>query len=87
MLTVILSFLLLKGSFHPKMKILSLFAPPQLFPNMYECVCSEHKGRYSEECGKQSSILCPTMEVNGASKQPDYKLSSEYLPLCSAEKN
>ncbi len=25
------------------------------------------------------------MEVNGAPKQPDYKLSSEYLPLCSAE--
>ncbi len=27
----------------------------------------------------------PTMEVNGAPKQPDYKRSSEYLPLCSAE--
>ncbi len=26
-----------------------------------------------------------TMEVNGAPKQPDYKLSSKYLPLCSAE--
>ncbi len=25
----------------------------------------------------------PTMEVNGAPKQPDYKLSSKYLPLCS----
>ncbi len=25
------------------------------------------------------------MEVNGAPKQPGYKLSSEYLPLCSAE--
>ncbi len=25
------------------------------------------------------------MEVNGAQKQPGYKLSSEYLPLCSAE--
>ncbi len=31
------------------------------------------------------SIFSPTMEVNGAPKQPDYKLSSEYLPLCSAE--
>ncbi len=31
------------------------------------------------------SIFFPTMEVNGAPKQPDYKLSSEYLPLCSAE--
>ncbi len=27
----------------------------------------------------------PTMEVNGAPKQPGYKLSSKYLPLCSAE--
>ncbi len=27
----------------------------------------------------------PTMEVNGSPKQPGYKLSSKYLPLCSAE--
>ncbi len=31
------------------------------------------------------SIFVPTMEVNGAPKQPGYKLSSKYLPLCSAE--
>ncbi len=31
------------------------------------------------------SIFFPTMEVNGAPKQPDYKLSSEYLSLCSVE--
>ncbi len=30
-------------------------------------------------------ICFPTMEVNGAPKQPGYKLSSKYLPLCSAE--
>ncbi len=46
---------------------------------MYECLCSaEHKGRYSEECGKQSSsgapltsvvFVFPTIEVNGAPKQ------------------
>ncbi len=59
------------------MKILSSFTHPQVDPNLYECVCSEHKGRYSEECVKQSS--------SGAPKQPGYKLSSEYLPLCSAE--
>ncbi len=53
-------------------------------PNLNECVCSEHKGRYSEECGKHS-IIFPSMEVNGAPKQPDYKLSSEYLPLCSEQ--
>ncbi len=68
------------------MKILSSFTHSQVVPNLYECVCSaEHKGRYSEEWGTQSSIFSPTMEVNGAPKQPDYKLSSKYLPLCSAE--
>ncbi len=87
---------ILKGIVHPKMKILSSFTHPQVVPNLYECLCSaEHKGRYSEECGKQSSsgapltsfhsICFPTMEVNGATKQPGYKLSSKYLPLCSAE--
>ncbi len=87
--------LTLKGIVHPKMKILSWFTHPQVDPNLYECLCSaEHKGRYSEECGKQSSSGAPltsivffilTMEVNGAPKQPGYKLSSKYLPLCSAE--
>ncbi len=77
------------------MKILSSFTHPQVVPNLYECLWSaEHKGRYSEECGKQSSsgapltsiVFCfPTMEVNGAPKQPGYNLSSKYLPLCSAE--
>ncbi len=84
-----------KGIVHPKMKILSSCTHPQVVPNLYECLCSaEHKGRYSEECGKQSSsgapltsivFYSPTMEVNGAPKQPGYKLSSKYLPLCSAE--
>ncbi len=70
----------LKGIVHPKMKILSSFTHPQVVPNLYECLCSaEHKGRYSEECGKQSSsgalltsivFFFPTMEVNGAPKQP-----------------
>ncbi len=31
------------------------------------------------------SIFFPTIEVNGAPKQPGYKLSSKYLILCSAE--
>ncbi len=84
----------IKGTVHPKMKILSSFTHPQVVPNLYECVCSEHKGRYFEECGKQSSsgapltsivFFFPTIEVNGAPKQPDYKLSSEYLPLCSEQ--
>ncbi len=83
-----------KGIVHPKLKILSSFTHP-VVPNLYECICSvEHKGRYSEECGKQSSsgapltsivFVCPTMVVNCAQKQSGYKLSSKDLPLCSAE--
>ncbi len=38
----------LKGIVHPKMKILS-FTHPQVDPNLYECLCSEHKGRCFEE--------------------------------------
>ncbi len=73
----------LKGIAHPKIKILSSFTHPQVVPNLYEFLCSaEHKGRYSEECGKQSSsgapltsivFFFPTMDVNGAPKQPGYK--------------
>ncbi len=94
--TLVVNIYLVKGIVHPKMKILSSFTHPQVVPNLYGCVCSAgHKGRYFEECGKQSSSGAPltnivfyfftTMEVNGAPKQPAYKLSSKYRPLCSAE--
>ncbi len=54
----------LKGIVHPKMKIVSSFTHPQVDPNLYECVCSaEHKGRYSEECGKQSSSGAPLTSI------------------------
>ncbi len=50
----------LKGIVHPKMKILSSFTHPQVVPNLYEFLCSaEHKGKYSEECGKQSRSGTP----------------------------
>ncbi len=77
--------------------IIKQFTHPQVVPNLYECLCSaEHKGRYSEECGKQSSSGAPltsivkkkkknTMEVNGAPELLCFPHSSEYLPLCSAE--
>ncbi len=71
------------------MKILSSFTHHQVVPNLYECLCyAEHKERYSEECRKQSSsgvpftsivILFPTMDVNGASKQPGYKRQNIFL--------
>ncbi len=35
----------IKGAVHPKMKILSSFTHPQVGPNLYKCVYSEHKGR------------------------------------------
>ncbi len=54
----------LKGIVHPKMKILSSFTHPQVVPNLYEFLCSaEHKGRYSEECGKQSSSVAPLTSI------------------------
>ncbi len=43
----------LKGQFTQKWKSCHHL----LILNLYECVCSEHKGRYSEEWGKQSSIF------------------------------
>ncbi len=53
-----------KGIVHPKMKIVSSFSHPQVVPNLYECLCSaEHKGRYSEECGKQSSSGAPLTSI------------------------
>ncbi len=40
------------------------FTHPQVFPNLYECVCSaEHKGRYSVECGKQSISGAPLTSI------------------------
>ncbi len=75
---------IVKGIVHPKMKILSSFTHPQVVPNLYECLCSaEHKGRYSEECGKQSSSGAPLTCIvfffllwksMVPQKQPGYKL-------------
>ncbi len=54
----------LKGIVHPKMKSLSSFSHPQVVTNLYECLCSaEHKGRYSEECGKQSNSGAPLTSI------------------------
>ncbi len=54
----------LKGIVHPQMKMLSSFTHPQVDPNLYECLCSsEHKGRYSEECRKQSSSGAPLTSI------------------------
>ncbi len=39
----------IKGIVHPKIEIMSSLTHPQVFPDLYESVCSELKGRYSEE--------------------------------------
>ncbi len=84
----------LKGTVHPKMKNLSSFTQPQVVTNLHESICSEHKRKIFWRMRETepfwgtidfNGIFCPTMEVNGAPKQPGYKLSSKYLPLCSAE--
>ncbi len=54
----------LKGIVHPKMKILSSYNHPQVVPNLYEFICSAgHKGRYSEESGKQNSSWAPLTAI------------------------
>ncbi len=46
------------------MKMLSSFTHPQVVPNLYEFLCSaEYKGRYSEECEKQSSSGAPLTSI------------------------
>jgi len=41
----------LKGTVHPKMKIVSSFTHHHVVPNLYEFLSSvEHKSRYFEEC-------------------------------------
>ncbi len=85
----------LNGSFNQKCKFCHHLLTLKYFQTcMNVFVLLNTKGRYSEECGKQSSsgapltfivFFFPTMEVNCAPKQPGYKLSSKYLPLCLAE--
>ncbi len=53
-----------KGIVHPKMKIMSSFAHPQVVLHLYKYLCSaEHKGRYSEECEKQSNSGVPLTSI------------------------
>ncbi len=64
MFMLFFSIVTIKGIVHTKMKILSSFTHPQVVPNLYERLCSaEHKGRYSEECGKQSSSGAPLTSI------------------------
>jgi len=49
---------MLKGSVHPKIKILSAFTHPHVVPNLYVFICcAEHKGRYLEECFNQTDLI------------------------------
>ncbi len=66
------------------MNILSSFTHP-VFPNLYEYQKEDILKNVGNRAVLDHSIFFPTMEVNGALKQPDFKLSSKYLPLCSAE--
>ncbi len=74
------------------MKILSSYTHLHVGPKLYKCLCSaEHKLRYSEECGKQSSsgaplisivFFFPTMEVN---EKPWF--TSKLRQLCQAKED
>ncbi len=65
----------LKETVHPKMNSLSSFTHPQVDPNLYECVCSEHKGRYSEECSI-FLLLLKSMVPKTAWLQTFFRISS-----------
>ncbi len=55
---VVIATIYIKGIVHPKI------THPQVVPNLYEFLCSaEHKGRYCEECGKQSSFGAPLTSI------------------------
>ncbi len=66
---------LIKGTVHPKMKILSSFTHPRVIPNLYKFLSYvEHKRRYFEEFRWTKKLLAPidfhcrernTMKVNG----------------------
>ncbi len=48
------------------MKVLSSFTPPQVVPNLYECLCSaEHKGRYFEESLLPGCFGAPLTSIVG----------------------
>ncbi len=85
------TFCSIKGTVHPKIKqfchhLLSL-KYFQTCMNVF--VLPNTKEDILKNVGNRAvlgnSMFFPTMEVNGVPKQPDYKLSSKYLPLCSAE--
>ncbi len=78
------------GIVHPNIYILLSFTHPQVVPNLHECLSSaEHKRRYSEECGKQSSsgaqLTSIVFLLSNFQTFQTYKLSSKYIPLCLAE--
>ncbi len=85
----------LKGIVHPKMKILSSFTHPQVVPKVVwmSLFCWTQRKIFWRMWETEQfwgtidfhSIFFPTMEVNDAPKQPGFKLTSKYLPLCSAE--
>ncbi len=72
----------LKRQCTQKIKILSSFTHPQVDPNLYECVCSEHKGRYFVVI----RLFGDTIDFNSRRKiLLCFPHSSEYLPLCSEQ--
>ncbi len=69
-----------KGTVHPKMKILFIYSSSSRSKPVWMCLFWKIFWRMRET----EQYFSPTIEVNGAPKQPDYK-SSKYLPLCSEQ--
>ncbi len=67
----------LKETVHPKMKTVIIYSKP-----VWMCLFWTQR-KIFWRMRETEQYFSPTIEVNGAPKQPDYKLSSKHLPLCS----
>ncbi len=67
----------LKEDSTPKMKTVIIYSKP-----VWMCLFWTQR-KIFWRMRETEQYFSPTIEVNGAPKQPDYKLSSKHLPLCS----
>ncbi len=76
--------LFVNGIVHPKMEILSSFTHPEVFPNLYECVClNTNEDILKKVCNR--AVLCNNDFHSRREIPLCFPHSSEYLHLCSEQ--